>query len=369
MPLNSATLSRVGADEALNLAYIDGADEQLPEFEDGYQTLIPMLCGALKAGAFYSYLCSDDPTDLDFLLSFQQFHDQGPIQPWTKARQQKSLLKEAMEKQLRGQASGDLTSDEKRTRLGLGSSGSFGDLVPVASPSPNFRTSNTFETLAAFSGQPLVPDDSGSQPLGQRSRGLGGSASRSFGLGDADESHRAKSPHRSNRHRPSTRRGESASSMDAPDGSVDPARMQLIENTDDAHARSADAAAFQSNRNTMSNSMSMAKFRRSGTGNALTGGEASHGTAGPARGMLTRSGSKDVDIFKDLHSEIHPEDLAVAKSMQKGLSSHALNRGMSKALDGNDSDEEHEQRMTPRKSKQEMVEQSKDSSNWIHGFY
>eukprot|EP00971_Amphidinium_carterae_P156493 3102194-Amphidinium_carterae.1 len=101
----------------------------------------------------------------------------------------------------------------------------------------------------------------------------------------------------------------------------------------------------------------MSKFRRSGTGNALTGEEVSKG---PARGMLTRSGSKDLDIFKDLHSEIHPEDLAVAKSMQKGLSSHGLNRGMSKALEGgggNESDEEFEQRMTPRKSKQEMVEQ------------
>eukprot|EP00971_Amphidinium_carterae_P182987 3631156-Amphidinium_carterae.1 len=47
---------------------------------------VPMLCGAILAGAFYNSPNQDELCELDYLLNYQQLKHHGPITPWTKPR-------------------------------------------------------------------------------------------------------------------------------------------------------------------------------------------------------------------------------------------------------------------------------------------
>mmetsp|Transcript_35722 Transcript_35722/g.83635 ORF Transcript_35722/g.83635 Transcript_35722/m.83635 type:complete len:663 (+) Transcript_35722:105-2093(+) len=390
--LHRYPMKRVTAEEARQLPFIEGADEKLPEFETGKQTLVPMLYGALRAGAFYGYSCTDEPNDLDFLLNYQQFQYHGPIKPWTRMRSQASLLKAAVDKTHNFHShSGEFPSELPANAYGSHSSPRHLDVDFLAAQSPFFKKGPTWDTLADFSGADYLhlpptashegvppPPPPGPPPMPTHS-----TDSRLFGEAEVmqrDESKKSKGGRKSGRQRPS-QRGELPTTGEAATTSFDAVQMVLIEqaaNVGDGSqgfvggaSQSADARGFRRSNsknkqqdangeaemgasNSMGNSMSVNKFRRSGTAAAM-------GALAP--GNLNKQGSKEMELMKDLQGELHPEDKQLARAMQKGLSSHDMSRRLDMPLEGG------EEAMVPRKSKQELVEKSKDSSSWIHGFY
>mmetsp|Transcript_28072 Transcript_28072/g.64835 ORF Transcript_28072/g.64835 Transcript_28072/m.64835 type:complete len:541 (-) Transcript_28072:16-1638(-) len=97
--LNRYPLKRPSAEKALELKFLTTLDStDVPTNDDGQvQTLLPNLCGAIRAGAF-GRLVAPEADDVDHILNYYQYKHHGPITPWTKQRQLGSLLYTAMEK-------------------------------------------------------------------------------------------------------------------------------------------------------------------------------------------------------------------------------------------------------------------------------
>mmetsp|Transcript_5965 Transcript_5965/g.13136 ORF Transcript_5965/g.13136 Transcript_5965/m.13136 type:complete len:525 (+) Transcript_5965:134-1708(+) len=88
---------RPTAEECMEFTYLKLVDQHEGREAALKQKLLPMLCGALRSGAFEVLTSVDEETDVDILLNYQQFPYHGPISPWTPLRPHCSILKSAME--------------------------------------------------------------------------------------------------------------------------------------------------------------------------------------------------------------------------------------------------------------------------------
>mmetsp|Transcript_46335 Transcript_46335/g.110311 ORF Transcript_46335/g.110311 Transcript_46335/m.110311 type:complete len:562 (-) Transcript_46335:648-2333(-) len=88
--------TRPSAEEVLAMDYLSNP-EVVADCCPATQTLVPVLCGAIKAGAFGHHLNEEKDNDVDFLLNYYQIQNHGPITPWTKPKTQLSILKATMD--------------------------------------------------------------------------------------------------------------------------------------------------------------------------------------------------------------------------------------------------------------------------------
>mmetsp|Transcript_19051 Transcript_19051/g.34470 ORF Transcript_19051/g.34470 Transcript_19051/m.34470 type:complete len:539 (+) Transcript_19051:68-1684(+) len=88
---------RPTADEALSFPYLKLAAHNEARELATKQRLLPMLCGALRSGAFEVLAAAEVENDVDLLLKFYQFPYHGQISPWLEPRPHASILKAAME--------------------------------------------------------------------------------------------------------------------------------------------------------------------------------------------------------------------------------------------------------------------------------
>jgi len=96
--LNRYPIKRPTAEKALALPFMENADSTEVPMEEGVaQTLLPNVCGAIRAGAF-GRVVEPEVDDVDHILNYYQYKHHGPITPWTRQRNLGSLLFNAMEK-------------------------------------------------------------------------------------------------------------------------------------------------------------------------------------------------------------------------------------------------------------------------------
>mmetsp|Transcript_25342 Transcript_25342/g.46414 ORF Transcript_25342/g.46414 Transcript_25342/m.46414 type:complete len:464 (+) Transcript_25342:1-1392(+) len=97
MLLRHSVAERPTAGKALESNYLEQADSTDARGVALEQKLLPMLCGALRCGAFVRLTSKEEETDIDTWVNLQQSPYHGPISPWTPLRPHASILKAAME--------------------------------------------------------------------------------------------------------------------------------------------------------------------------------------------------------------------------------------------------------------------------------
>jgi len=269
--LHRHPLKRVSAEEALALPFITGADQPLPRFENGRQTLVPMLCGAILAGAFYNSPNQDELCELDYLLNYQQLKHHGPITPWTKPRRQASLLKAAMDKgkRMKEQGSADFSQTSQA-------------FEPVSSQT----------TAATILDIPMDHDHS-----------------RSFETLDGS---RLATP--TNSHPLHAGRGRSSETLASKDSkplvSFESGVEVVVPQSQDRSVADTPDAPVESDED--GNPVSASNFRRAGSGGF------------PTTPTKRKSVSRHAEVVEKMHEKLHEQDKQLGKAMQKGLSSHSL---------------------------------------------